>query len=330
MKKVLILGSTGSIGTQTLEVIKSFPQFFSVAGLSANKNEELLKQQAKEFKVDNIHIGEKGLSTFVAKTEYDIVVNALCGEIGISPTVKAIWKRRPIALANKETLVAAGKRIMEEAKGFGVEIRPVDSEHSAIWQALQAGKRQDLKKIILTCSGGPFRNWSLEQMKNATAEDALKHPSWEMGKKISIDSATLMNKALEVIEAVRLFDLKPEQIEVVIHPESIVHSAVEFVDGSVIAQMGEPDMRTCIAYALSAPDRLPLPFKKFSFFDKKLSFEKVDNKRFPSIDFAFTALEKGEEYCAKMNKANEEAVADFLLGKIGFLDIFDRVRESLK
>ena len=327
MKKVLILGSTGSIGTQTLEVIREFPKLFKVVGLTAKQNKKLLSEQCEIFSVQNSHLGEKGLADFVRKNDFDILVNALSGEIGTEPTREAIYKGKIIALANKETLVAHGETIMKEIKKYDATLRPIDSEHSAIWQCLRGEKIKEVKKIILTCSGGPFRSseWTMEKLAKVKPKDALAHPNWNMGQKISIDSATLMNKALEVIEAVRLFGISPEQIEVVIHKESIMHSAVEFIDGSIIAQMGVPDMRTAIALALSAPTRLPLSFPKFNIFSSNLSFEKVDIKRFPSIDFAMRALAGGEKLCAKMNKVNEDAVQLFLNNKIGFLDIFKLV-----
>lgn len=331
-KKILLLGATGSIGRQALEVIKLFPKLFSVVGLSAKNNAALLAQQAQEFSVSKTYLDEKSLIKAVLETDFDILVNALCGEVGVAPTIAACKRGKIIALANKEALVSAGEQIIKLAHKHKAEIRPIDSEHSAIWQALRAGAQKEVQKIILTCSGGPFRDgaiWPLAKLKKATPAQALTHPVWQMGQKISVDSATLMNKALELIEAVRLFDIPPEKIEVVIHPQSVVHSAVEFCDGSVVAQMGMPDMRTAIALALSAPARLPLPFPRFSFFDQKLTFEKVDAKRFPSIEFARRALAKGEKACAALNRANEEAVADFLAEKITLGEIFERVKKTL-
>jgi len=348
-KKILLLGSTGSIGRQTLEIIDQFKDQFIITGLAVKNNEELLCKQCQKFKVKTVHIfkekitknwknfrlyqGEEGLEQIVHETDFDILVNALVGEVGIKPTIAATKKGKIVALANKESLVAAGEVIMKKVKKYKGEIRPIDSEHSAIWQSLHAGKKSEIDKIILTCSGGPFRDsqkWPLEKLKTVTPHQALKHPNWNMGKKISIDSATLMNKALEVIEAVRLFQLSPQKIEVVLHPESILHSAVRFCDGSIVGQMGKPDMKTAIAYALFYPQRLPLKGEKFSFFNQKLTFKNIDSSRFPSIDFAFKALKKGEQVCKALNKANEKAVEEFLAKKIGFLDIFKKVKQVLK
>lgn len=353
MKKtrLLLFGSTGSIGLQTLEVIRLFPEKFEIVGLTVKSSISELEKQVREFGVKSVSIldekaaeefsqrntgiivfsGEESLEQMVEETGADLVVMALVGEIGISPTKKAIEKGIDIALATKEVLVAEGEEIMHLAREKNVEIRPIDSEHSAIWQCLRGRKRSEVAKIWLTCSGGPFRDavkWPIERLKSVTPEEAIAHPNWDMGKKISVDSATLMNKALELIEAVQLFNLSPNQIEVVVHPQSHLHSAVEFRDGSIIGQIGTPDMRIPIAHALFAPENPPLPFPKFDFFGQQWNFEKVDTERFPSLELAREAIQKNK--CAPFNKANEKAVADFLGEDIGFLDIFERVRESLK
>jgi 1-deoxy-D-xylulose-5-phosphate reductoisomerase len=329
MKKILILGATGSIGMQALDIVRRFSEYFEVVGLSAKSNKDLLEKNAEEFATKNIHLGAEGLAEFVRETDFDIMLNAVSGQIGVEPTLEAIYKGKKIALANKETLVAKGELIMREARKYSATIIPVDSEHSAIYQSLKAGRRSELRRVILTCSGGPFRGqeWTLERLKGVSREEALAHPNWSMGKKISIDSATLMNKALELIEAVRLFDVNADQVEVVVHPESIVHSAVEFCDGSVVAQMGVPDMRICIAYALFEESRYDLGIEPLSFFDKDLHFREVDSGRFPSILFARRAILAGESMCEKINRVNELAVDDFLNGKIGFLDIFTKIDE---
>lgn len=353
MKKIriIIFGSTGSIGTQTLEIIREFPDQFEVKGLSCQKNIELLKKQCQEFSVKNICVqdeekaeilntgkssplvfqGDAGLVELLESVECDLLVMSVVGEIGTEATKKALQKKIPVALATKEVLVAHGEEVMQLAKENNTEIRMIDSEHSAIWQCLHGEQHSEIKKIWLTCSGGPFRNadkWPIEKLKEVTPQDALRHPNWEMGNKITIDSATLMNKALEFIEAVQIFELSVDQVEVVIHPESKLHSAVEFLDGSIKAQIGTADMRTAIAHAIFYPDRPSLPFPKYSFFDEIYHFEKVDTRRFPSLKLAKEAIQKKK--CREFNIANEKAVKLFLQKKIGFLDIFEMVKEALR
>ncbi|MBT4937328.1 1-deoxy-D-xylulose-5-phosphate reductoisomerase [Candidatus Peregrinibacteria bacterium] len=352
MKCISILGSTGSIGTQTLDVVRKSKGAFRVLGLSTNTNIELLEKQADEFGLKNLavfceeaarklqeerkdlHIqkGVEGLLSIATLKEVETVVVSLVGKIGLEPTLAAIQAKKDIALANKETLVVSGIEVMEMAKKYGVNICPIDSEHSAIAQCMRSGRRSEVHKIWLTCSGGPFRNakkWPLEKLERVTQEEALAHPTWSMGKKISIDSATLANKGLEFIEAMRLFDLDPNQIEVVIHPQSIVHSAVEFKDGSILAEMGATDMRRCIAYALYAENRQDINLKRLSLFDLNLSFEKPDYERFPCLSYAIAAAKKSQEACKAFNNANEAAVADFLSGEIGFMEIGKNIKSFL-
>lgn len=349
-KRIIILGSTGSIGTQTLDVIRQFPNRFEVVGLSTHTNIVLLEKQREEFQPKYIAItdtetskqysktsndctvftGPESLEELVDIDDIDIIVTAIVGAVGIPPTLLGIKKAKRIAIANKETLVAAGEIVMREAKKYGTEILPIDSEHAAIHQCIRSGKDREVQKIILTASGGALRDWPLEKLKNATVTDALNHPNWSMGKKITIDSATLANKGLEVIEAMHLFSLSLEQIEVVIHPQSIIHSAVEFCDGSIIAQIGTPDMKIPIAYALSYPDRLPYNFAPFSFFDKKFEFHKPDRKKFPMLALAETAAQIGGTMPAMFNTANEKAVETFLSGNISFGEINTEVEKEMK
>lgn len=345
-KKVVILGSTGSIGTQTLDVIKH-NQDIEVVGLTANSRIDLLEEQIKQFKPkivcvmheekartlknrldsQNINVevvcGVKGLSTVATIEEADIVVTAVVGMIGLIPTMEAIKARKTIALANKETLVTAGELVMHLAKEKNVSILPVDSEHSAIFQCLQGNAHQSIDKLILTASGGPFRSFSKDELTNVSVEQALKHPNWVMGSKITIDSATLMNKGLEVIEAKHLFDVSPSQIDVVVHKESIIHSMVAYQDGSTIAQLGMPDMRHPIAYALYYPER-----KAAEYIHKldlvamgHLSFEAPRKDDFPCLQLAYDALEIGGTMTAVLNAANEEVVASFLNKQISFMQI---------
>lgn len=331
-------------------MIKSLPTAFSVVGLTAGTDIETLTQQITEFTPAAVYLNTKsernrlqqeptrhGFTVFddqtdlIRQTAADLVVVAVVGEQGIPLVTAALESGKDVALATKEVIVAAGEMVTKIARTHGRQILPLDSEHSAIWQCLRAGNKKEVAKIWLTCSGGPFRDadkWPLTKLQQATVADALKHPNWSMGQKISIDSATLMNKALELIEAVYLFDLRPEQIEVVIHPESKLHSAVEFCDGSIIAQVGTPDMRTPIAYALGYPERPALPFPKFSFFEEKWSFTRVDEARFPSIGFAKKALQQHKE--AELNRANEHAVADYLAHKISFGEIFTRLKKVVE
>lgn len=353
MNTISLLGSTGSIGRNVLAVIRQFPRRFKIAALSAGTNIDALKLQVLEFSprcisvaseelaeelavqlpaeyANRIYWGTDGNRRVATVEEADMVVSAVVGAVGLLPTLDAIAAGKNIGLANKETLVMAGNLVMQAVRDSGVRLLPIDSEHSAIFQALEAGRREDVGRIILTASGGPFREKHEGELRSVTPEQALAHPNWEMGKKISIDSATLMNKGLEVIEARWLFDVEPDQIGVVVHPQSIVHSLVEYIDGSVVAQLGIPDMKIPIAYALSYPERLGLGLSRLSLSQcGKLSFEKPDYDRFPALQLAFDALEQGGLKPAVLNAANEVAVASFLKEKIAFLDIARIVSETL-
>ena len=343
MKRLCVLGSTGSIGTQTLDVVSRFPERFRVVGLSAGGNVELIEKQAKQFtpkaicvsdeekakelrkKLPSVEVlhGEEGLCRLASSDECDTVVTAIVGAAGLKPTVAAIKAKKNVALANKETLVAGGSVVMPLVKKEGVSLMPIDSEHSAIFQCLHGENWKSIARIVITASGGSFRGWTLEQMGKATPEQALKHPNWAMGGKITIDSATLMNKGLEVIEAHWLYGVPYERIEAVIHPQSVIHSLVEFEDTSVMAQLGVPDMRLPIQYALSYPERLPNPsLKRLDLTEvATLTFEKVDEERFPCFRIALDAGKAGGTVPAAMNAANEIAVFAFLQKKIGFMDI---------
>ncbi|WP_339137299.1 MAG: 1-deoxy-D-xylulose-5-phosphate reductoisomerase [Candidatus Electrothrix sp. GW3-4] len=353
MKFLSLLGSTGSIGKNVLNVVRSFPDRFQVVGLSAGRNIEELAAQVREFQPECISVADQTLAsqliTMLPETYQDrvfwgdegnkkvatvpaaeMVVSAVVGAVGLLPTLAAIAEGKDIGLANKETLVMAGRLVMEAARRHKVALLPIDSEHSAIFQALEAGRRADVGKIILTASGGPFRTLGKEELRQATPEQALAHPNWDMGRKISVDSATMMNKGLEVIEACWLFDVPAEKIRVVVHPESIVHSLVEYIDGSVVAQLGIPDMRIPIAYALSYPERIPLNLSRLSLSDcGRLSFEKPDYDRFPALELAFRVMEEGGVKPAVLNAANEVAVAAFLAEQIGFTDITALVVSTL-
>lgn len=341
-KTVSVLGSTGSIGTQSLEVCEKHG--FRVYGLSANNSTDLLEQQTRKFRPEYVCIyneekypelkqrlsdtgvkvlcGMDGLCEIASLEQNDIVLNSVVGMVGLLPTLTAINAGKDIALANKETLVAGGEIVMSSAKEKGVTIYPVDSEHSAIFQCLQGNKREQLSKIILTASGGPFFGKTYEDLKNVTKADALRHPNWSMGSKITIDSATLMNKGLEFIEAKWLFDLEPEQIEIVVHRQSVVHSAVEYDDYSVIAQLGVPDMKIPIQYALLYPDRFECPTKRLSLTDYgSLTFEKPDYETFRCLSSAIKAIKLGGAYPCLVNSANEEAVKAFLNDEISFIEI---------
>ncbi|MEY3918386.1 MAG: hypothetical protein RLZZ132_721 [Bacteroidota bacterium] len=346
MKRIAILGSTGSIGTQALEVIAEHPAEFSVEVLTAQNQADLLITQALAWKPAYVVIGNeakyaqvkealagtgiqvqagaKALEEVVTLDSVDIVLTALVGYAGLLPTVKAIKAGKPIALANKETLVVAGALIMPLAREMGVPILPVDSEHSAIFQCLMGESHNPIEKVILTASGGPFRGLSREQLAQVTRAQALKHPNWSMGAKITIDSASLMNKGLEVIEAAWLFDVKPSEIEVVVHPQSIVHSLVQFEDGSIKAQLGLPDMKLPIQFALGYPNRMKASFPRFDFkLYPSLTFEQADTKTFRNLGLAFQALEQGGNKACLLNAANEVAVAAFLEDQIGFLAMSD-------
>jgi len=351
-KRVAILGSTGSIGKQTLDVIRQHPDWFTVEILTAQHNWELLVAQALEFKPNAVVIGnedhylkvkevlsgepikvfagQKAISQVVEMETIDVVLTALVGYSGLIPTVHAIRAGKQIALANKETLVVAGELITALAKEHGVNIYPVDSEHSAIFQCLVGEFHNPIEKIILTASGGPFRGKDTTYLSSVTREQALKHPNWDMGAKITIDSASLMNKGLEVIEAKWLFGLKTDQIEVVVHPQSIVHSLVQFEDGSIKAQLGLPDMRIPIQFALSYPDRLKSNFERFNFANyPQLTFEQPDVKTFRNLQLAYDALAAGGNAPCILNAANEIAVAAFLNRQIGFLEMSDLIEETL-
>ena len=351
-RKVAILGSTGSIGRQALDVISQHRDLFEVELLTANENASLLAEQAVEFDANCVVIrnearydelstalAPKGIKVFTgmesicelaAGDNIDTVLTAMVGFSGLESTLAAIRAGKTIALANKETLVAAGKIVMEEAAAHGADILPVDSEHSAIFQCLLGSNGAAAEKLHLTASGGPFRTWTREEISKAKAQQALKHPKWNMGSKITVDSATMMNKGLEIIEARWLFGVEADRIRVVVHPQSIIHSMVEFADGAVIAQLGHPDMREPIQFALAWPARLPLNNRKLDFAELgSLTFEAPDRERFPAIEIAYKALEYGGNMPCIMNAANEAAVAAYLEDRIGFYDITDIVAECM-
>ena len=352
MKKIAILGSTGSIGTQTLEIVRTNGDL-EVTALAAGNNIDLLEQQIREFRpklaavwkeeraaelksrVRDMDIeivsGMDGLLSVAAVPESEILVTAIVGMIGILPTIEAIKAGKDIALANKETLVTAGHIIMPLAKERGVSILPVDSEHSAIFQSLQGGQRKALHKILLTASGGPFRGKKREELKNIQVEDALKHPNWEMGRKITIDSSTMVNKGLEVIEAKWLFGVTVDQIQVVVQPQSIIHSMVEYEDGAVIAQLGTPDMKLPIQYALYYPERRYLPGDRLDFAAlQQITFEKPDMETFYGLKLAYEAGRRGGSLPTVLNAANERAVAMFLDRKIGYLQISEIIQACME
>ena len=322
-RKISIIGSTGSIGTQALEVIDKLQDKFEIIALAGGHNEKLLSEQAAKFNPKYTVLGEAGLERICNDKENDIILVACSGKIGLRPTLKAIENGIDIALANKETLVMAGDIVMKKAKEHNVNIVPVDSEHCAIHQCIKDISQVD--KLIITASGGPFLHKSLEEMKNASVNEALAHPRWHMGKKISVDSATLMNKGLEIIEAHHLFGFDYDKIEVVVHPQSIVHSAIEYVDGSVIAQLGLPSMHIPIQYAITYPDRFEgIKSKSFSFAEiAHLDFEKPDFEKFPTVKLAYHAGKTGGTATACLNAANEEAVFAFLDGKIKLYEIYE-------
>ena len=329
MKRISIIGSTGSIGTQALEVLEKLRDKFEIIALAGGHNKELLDAQAKKFKPKYTVLGEQGLEKICSDKENDIILVACSGKIGLRPTLTAIKNGINIALANKETLVMAGDIVMKEAKKHGVKIIPVDSEHCAIHQCIKDISQVD--KLIITASGGPFLHKSVEEMKNATVKEALAHPKWHMGKKITVDSATLMNKGLEIIEAHHLFGFDYDDIEVVIHPQSIVHSAIEYKDGSVIAQLGLPSMHIPIQYAISYPERFEgIKSKSFSFAEiARLDFEKPDFEKFPCVKLAYRAGKTGGTMTTCLNAANEEAVFAFLDGKIKLYNIYEIVEKMM-
>lgn len=352
MKKIAILGSTGSIGTQTLDIVRNYSEELQVVALAAGSNVELLEKQVREFqpkvvamwseraalelkqrigdlKVEVLN-GMEGLLAIAVLSEVEVLVTAIVGMIGIRPTIEAIKAGKDIALANKETLVCAGHIIMPLAKEHNVSILPVDSEHSAIFQSLNGEPKNRISKILLTASGGPFRGKKREELQNMQVEDALKHPNWSMGRKITIDSSTLVNKGLEVMEAKWLFGVEPEQIQVVVHPQSIIHSMVEYVDGAVIAQLGIPDMKLPIQYALFYPDRRVMNEKKLDFFElQNMTFEKPDTETFYGLKLAYEALRSGGNVPTIYNAANEKAVALFLEKKISYLQIPEMIERSM-
>jgi 1-deoxy-D-xylulose-5-phosphate reductoisomerase len=352
-KGIAILGSTGSIGTQTLEVIGKNPDHFDVEVLTAHNNAELLVKQAIQYVPNIVVIGNKNkyeyvknslqhfpvkvfagsesISDVVSLDSIDLVVTAMVGYAGLLPTIRALEAGKNIALANKETLVVAGSIIRSLSNANKAYIIPVDSEHSAIYQCLLGEELKSVEKIILTASGGPFREKSLEEIRNAGVSDALNHPNWCMGNKITIDSASLMNKGLEAIEAYWLFDLKPEEIEVVIHPQSIIHSMVQFMDGSIKAQLGEPDMRVPIQYALAFPSRIKSDFPRLDFSKNvNLTFESPDLKKFRNLAISFEVMKKGGNWPCIMNAANEIVVDAFLKEKIGFLEMSGIIEQVLE
>ena len=344
MKRLAILGSTGSIGVNTLDIVRQFSDRFEVVSLSAGRNTQLLLQQILEFRpkvvsvlnrdlaetlkkdlapasVEVVH-GVEGLIRIATHPEVDQVVSAIVGAVGLIPTLSAIKTGKSIALANKESLVIAGKIVMEEARHNHAEVLPIDSEHSAIFQSLLGHQKEAIQRLILTASGGPFLNLPTTKLHEVTVKDALNHPNWEMGKKITIDSASLMNKGLEVIEAHWLFDMPVEKIVVQIHPQSVIHSMVEYIDGSIIAQMGITDMRVPVSYALSFPQRLPLHLPRLDLFQKGgLTFQSPDFDRYPCLKLAYQSIEIGETMPAILNASNEVAVSAFLDGTISFTDI---------
>ena len=353
MKKVVLLGSTGSIGTQTLEVVSSYSDRLSVVALAAGSNVTMMEQQIRKYKPSyavmwseeaakelrekvkdtevKVLSGMEGLIEISSLPEADVVVTAIVGMIGIRPTIAAIKAGKDIALANKETLVTAGHIIMPLAKEHGVSILPVDSEHSAIFQSLNGEPKDKISKILLTASGGPFRGWTREQMEKVQVEDALKHPNWAMGRKITIDSATMVNKGLEVIEAGWLFGVSADKIKVVVQPQSIIHSMVEYVDGAVMAQLGVPDMKLPIQYARFYPDRLPMQDNKIDFFALgQITFEEPDPEVFTGLKLAYEAFRTGGSMPTVFNAANEKAVSLFLERKIGFLEIPELIGASME
>ncbi|MEK3836364.1 1-deoxy-D-xylulose-5-phosphate reductoisomerase [Paenibacillus sp. FSL R7-0128] len=352
MKRISILGSTGSIGTQTLDVVAMHPEAFEVDGLAAGSNTSLLLEQVRRFKPRRVSVstkelaeeirsslpagvelysGSEGLVEIAAGGDAQTVVTALVGSVGLQSTLAAIEAGRHIGLANKETLVTAGHLVTELAGRKGVKLLPVDSEHSAIFQCLNGEKREDVASITITASGGSFRDYKREQLTNVTVADALRHPNWSMGAKITIDSATMVNKGLEVIEAHHLFALPYEQIDVVLHPESIIHSYVEFCDSSIIAQLGTPDMRVPIQYALTYPDRWPSPAKRLSLAQvASLTFREMDYERYPALKMAIDCGIAGGTFTTAFNAANEVAVARFLRGEIPFLRIDEIIDEVLQ
>ena len=353
MKSLALLGSTGSVGVNTLDLVRRFPDDFKVRGLVAGRNLKLLASQVKEFSPEWVSIrereqvpmlrrllgngrteifwGEEGAVRIATSGGIDVVVAAIVGGAGLVPTFEAVRAGKEVALANKEALVMAGEIFVREAKKNGVRLLPVDSEHSAIFQCLQGGSREEVERLILTASGGPFLRTPLKKLKHVTVRQALKHPNWKMGPKITVDSATMMNKGLEVVEARWLFDMPPSKVEVVIHPQSIVHSMVQYQDGSIIAQLGIPDMRIPIAYALSCPRRLKVDLEPLELTEKgELNFLPVEKRRYPALRLAYEALETGGTMPAVLNAANEIAVEAFLSARIGFRKIHRVIEKTME
>lgn len=351
MKNLAVMGSTGSIGTQTLDVVRRNPDDFHVSVLAANKNVDLIEKQINEFHPELAVLSDEGAAkelagritcgtrvaggrqAFIDAAAYpgaDLIVTAMMGFAGLEPTMRALDAHKDIALANKETLVVAGELVMKRAKEQDVKILPVDSEHCAIFQCLEGEKHDTVEKIILTCSGGPFRGKKKNELENVSIRDVLAHPTWTMGKKITVDSATLVNKGFEVIEAHWLYDMPYDRIQVVVHPQSVVHSMVQYDDGAVMAQLGSPDMRLPIQYALTYPGRKPSNFERLDFWDMHdLTFEKPDTDTFRGLELAYEAGREGGTRPCVLNAANEVAVAAFLAGRIGFLDIFRIIEDTL-
>jgi len=351
-KKIILLGSTGTIGKIVLDVIEDFPDEFELTGISAHSNIKLLQHYCEKFRPTNVcisnpvqanmlqknifsgsrlHSGSDGLRELVRNTEADLVINSIVGAAGLLPTLEAIDTGKDIALSNKESIVVAGELVMSEALRKGVQIYPIDSEHSAIWQCILGEKKTEIKRLILTASGGPFLTREIDTFDRITVEEALNHPNWKMGNKITIDSSTLMNKGLEVIEAYWLFGIPPEKIDVVIHKQSIVHSMVELVDGSIKSQMGIPDMRIPVQFSMTYPDRFPGKIDNSSLFSKlELTFEPPDKEKFPCLNIAYKALETGGTAPAVMNAANEVAVDLFLNRKINFTEISELIDRTLQ
>jgi 1-deoxy-D-xylulose-5-phosphate reductoisomerase len=352
MKSIVILGSTGSIGTNTLDIVSKFPEQFRIAGLTAGGNDRKLEEQLRTFKPEAVALtdpeaaarlrarckdlrveilsGIEGQAQVAALPAAELVISAIVGGAGLVPTLAAIRAGKHVALANKEPMVMAGKLMQEEARRHHVRILPVDSEHNAIFQSMAGHRREDVRRLILTASGGPLWDMPLDKMRYVKPEQALRHPNWKMGPKITIDSATLMNKGLEVVEARWLFDVPPEQIEVLVHRESIIHSLVEYSDGSVIAQLGLPDMRTPISYAMNYPARMPLEPPPLDLARiGKLTFHRPDHDRFPCLGLGYESLRVGGTMPATLNAANEIAVAAYLSERIGFLDIANIIRTTM-
>jgi 1-deoxy-D-xylulose-5-phosphate reductoisomerase len=352
VKRIVILGSTGSIGSSTLDVVSRFPDRFQIVGLAAGSNDQILEDQIRTLqpkvvalscpdaakrlraRVGNVEVevldGEPGLCEVARFPQCDLVISAIVGGAGLKPTLSAIQAGRPVALANKEPMVMAGQLMQQEAHKHGVTIFPIDSEHSAIFQSMEGHRKVDIRRVVITASGGPFWDWPATDLQHVTPAQALKHPNWKMGAKITTDSATLMNKGLEVIEARWLFDLPASQIDVVIHRESIIHSLVEYCDGSVISQLGHPDMRTPISYAMNYPERVPLhpPLLDLGKIGK-LTFFPPDSEKFPCLQLAYDALAGGAGLPATLNAANEVAVHAFLNNQIAFLDISKVIEETM-